>query len=52
MTADRKPLTDELAPDPLVVGWLAEQREIRVVFADDPSRFRWICARRCVAART
>jgi serine phosphatase RsbU (regulator of sigma subunit) len=35
MTADRTPLTDELAPDPLVVGWLAEQREIRVVFADD-----------------
>ncbi|MEO8704940.1 MAG: SpoIIE family protein phosphatase [Kofleriaceae bacterium] len=34
-TGDGSPLGDELAPDPLVVSWLAEQRELRVLFADD-----------------
>lgn len=33
--ADGTPLAEEDAPDPLVVGWLAEQREIRTIFADD-----------------
>lgn len=28
-------LDDELAPDPLLTGWLAEQREVNVLFADD-----------------
>ncbi len=31
----REPLLDERVPDPLIVGWLAEERLLRTLFADD-----------------
>jgi serine phosphatase RsbU (regulator of sigma subunit) len=34
-SADGAPLPEDDAPDPLVAGWLAGERELRAVFADD-----------------
>lgn len=36
--AEGMPLAEDAGPDPLVAGWLAEERELRAVFADDLDR--------------